>query len=106
MIGGGIDSWIGRAAVGFLSASFSASTLVFPSLIDSLGRSADLSARNLESLGPLGLDKFLPWIVVWLLTIIVISIQTERNPIVLSVMAMSAPAVVAGLGGIIVHVVQ
>ena len=106
MIGGRVDSWLGRAAVGFLSASFSASALVFPSLIDSLSRSAELSARNLESAGSVGFDELFPWLVVWLLTVVVVSIQTERNPIVLSVLAMGVPTLVAGLGGVIVHVVQ
>ena len=106
MIGGTVNSKIGRAIVAFLGASFSASALVFPSLIDSLSRSADLSARNLESLGSLGFGELLPWLVVLLLTVVVVSRQTERNPIVLSVLAMGVPTIVAGLGGVIVHVVQ
>ena len=88
-----------RMLIGFLGASFSVSTAIVPAVhrYVKLSASAEAEARNqLELLFPLGAE-LLPWLFVWLLTIVIVAAQQERNALVLSIFAIGLPATFAGL---------
>lgn len=88
-----------RMLIGFLGASFSVSTAIVPAVhrYVKLSASAEAEARNqLELLFPLGAE-LVPWLFVWLLTIVIVAAQQERNALVLSIFAIGLPATFAGL---------
>ena len=62
--------------------------------------------RNVDGLLFLGIWEFLPWIFVWLLTIVIVGMQTERNALVLTIFAIGLPATLAGVSGTVAHVVR
>ena len=47
----------------------------------------------------LRLGKFVPWLFVWLLTIVIVSVQSERNAMLLAIFAAGLPATLIGLCG-------
>ena len=88
-----------RMLIGFLGASFSVSTAIVPAVhrYVKLSSSPETEARNqLELLFPLGAE-LVPWLFVWLLTIVIVAAQQERNALVLSIFAIGLPATFAGL---------
>ena len=106
MLGETIHSLGLRLLIGFLGASISVSALVFPGIEAWLLQREELAARNVDDLFFLGMGEFLPWIFVWLLTIVIVGVQTERNALVLSIFAIGLPATLAGLCGTVVHAVR
>lgn len=95
-----------RLLIGFLGASISVSALIFPGIEAWLLQRDELAERNVDTLLFLGMGEFLPWVFVWLLTIVIVGVQTERNALVLSIFAIGLPATLAGLCGTVAHVVQ
>ena len=88
-----------RVLIGFLGASFSVSTAIVPALhrFLTLNASKEVAARNQsELLFPL-VAELAPWVFVWLLTIVIVGAQQERNALVLSIFAIGLPATFAGL---------
>lgn len=106
MLGETVHSPVLRLFIGFLGASISVSALIFPGIEAWLLRREMLAERNVDTLLFLGMGEFLPWIFVWLLTIVIVGVQTERNALVLSIFAIGLPATLAGLCGTVAHVVR
>lgn len=106
MLGETVHSLVLRLLIGFLGASISVSALILPGIEAWLLRREMLAERNVDTLLFLGMGEFLPWIFVWLLTIVIVGVQTERNALVLSIFAIGLPATLAGLCGTVAHVVR
>lgn len=106
MLGETVHSPVLRLLIGFLGASILVSALIFPGIEAWLLRREMLAERNVDTLLFLGMGEFLPWIFVWLLTIVIVGVQTERNALVLSIFAIGLPATLAGLCGTVAHVVR
>lgn len=106
MLGETVHSLVLRLLIGFLGASISVSVLILPGIEAWLLRREMLAERNVDTLLFLGMGEFLPWIFVWLLTIVIEGVQTERNALVLSIFAIGLPATLAGLCGTVAHVVR
>ena len=93
----GVDSSYVRALIGFLGASIPITAHTLPVLHALMQPAESWHMKNLDTLLFPSPVELIPWAFVWLLTIVVVTLQSERNALVLSVFAIGLPATLAGL---------
>ena len=99
ILDGTVETRWGRTVIGALAASMS--VCIFLSIIvdEWISENPDLLDRPWGPSEYIRLGKFVPWLFVWLLTIVIVSVQSERNAVLLAIFSAALPATLIGLCG-------
>ena len=99
LTGNAVETRWGRTMIGALAASMSVCIFLTIMIEEWISENPGLFDEPWGVSEYLRLVKFLPWLFVWLLTILIVYFQTERNPMLLAVFAAGLPATLMGLCG-------